>query len=379
MLSVLTFRTPAEAVEKANNTPYGLSAGVWTDKGSRILWMANQLRAGVVWANTFNKFDPTSPFGGYKESGYGREGGRHGLEAYLKGADALMASHRRAARPTSSTSAAQFPRSESGRTYVVTDAKGTLLANAAQASRKDARDAVVAARKAFGGWSGATAYNRGQVVYRIAEVLEGRRDQFVAEVRATEGVTAARPTPPSTPRSTGWSGTPAGPTRSPRWSAAPTRSPGPTSTSRSPEPTGVVAVVAPQESSLLGLVSVVAPVIVTGNTCVVIASEPHPLPAITLGEVLATSDLPGGVVNVLTGSAAEIAPWLASHMDVNAHRPDRRRATPSSRRRWRWPRPTTSSASSRAAAPRSTGWPTPGIDRMTDLLETKTVWHPIGI
>ena len=88
MLSVLTFRTPAEAVEKANNTPYGLSAGVWTDKGSRILWMANQLRAGVVWANTFNRFDPTSPFGGYKESGYGREGGRHGLEAYLKGADA---------------------------------------------------------------------------------------------------------------------------------------------------------------------------------------------------------------------------------------------------------------------------------------------------
>ena len=144
VLSVLTFRTPTEAVEKANNTPYGLSAGVWTDKGSRILWMADKLRAGVVWSNTFNKFDPASPFGGYKESGYGREGGRHGLEAYPQ------MSERIDVRKTSKLFiGGAFPRSESGRTFVVNDSKGDFLANAAKASRKDARDAVVAARKAF--------------------------------------------------------------------------------------------------------------------------------------------------------------------------------------------------------------------------------------
>ena len=123
----------------------------------------------------------------------------------------------------------------------------------------------------------------------------------------------------------------------------------------------------------------VAPAIVTGNTCVVLASEPHPLPAVTLAEVLATSDVPGGVVNVLTGSAAEVAPWLASHMDVNAHRPHRRRATPTSRPSSRWPRPTTSSAYAAPRPPRPTGRPTPGTDRMIACLETKTVWHPIGV
>ncbi len=237
VLSVLTFRTPKEAVEKANNTPYGLSAGIWTDKGSRILWMADQLRAGVVWANTFNRFDPASPFGGYKESGYGREGGRHGLEGYLKGVSGWRTAMRRRidVRKTYKLYiGGAFPRSESGRTYVVKDAKGRFLANAAHASRKDARDAVQAARKAFGGWSGRTAYNRGQVVYRIAEVLEGRRDQFEAELRAAEGVTAAKARTYVDAASTAWSGTPGGPTRSPRSSAAPTRSRGRTSTTPCP-------------------------------------------------------------------------------------------------------------------------------------------------
>ena len=189
VLSVLTFRTPKEAVEKANNTPYGLSAGIWSDKGSRTLWMAGRLRAGVVWSNTFNRFDPASPFGGYKESGYGREGGRHGLEGY-------PARRERAAVDVRKTYklyiGGAFPRSESGRSYVVNDAKGKFWANAAHASRKDARDAVKAARSAFGGWSGRTAYNRGQVVYRIAEVLEDRREQFEAELRTAEGITAAK-------------------------------------------------------------------------------------------------------------------------------------------------------------------------------------------
>ncbi|MCW2835487.1 MAG: aldehyde dehydrogenase [Nocardioides sp.] len=270
-----------------------------------------------------------------------------------------------------------FPRSESGRTSVVNDAQGNLLANAAKASRKDARDAVIAARKAFGGWSSATAYNRGQVLYRIAEVLEGRRDQFVAELRATEGITAAKATTyvdAAIDRIVWYAG----------WAdkitqVVSTANPvaGPFFNLSSPEPTGVVAVVAPR-GPLLGLVSVVAPVIATGNTCVVIASEAHPLTAITLGEVMATSDLPGGVVNMLTGSVAEIAPWLASHMDVNGidltgvADPELAAALE------------TASADNlkrvRRAPEVAVDWlATPGIDRLTDWLETKTVWHPIGV
>lgn len=269
-----------------------------------------------------------------------------------------------------------FPRSESGRSYVVNDAKGRLLANAAQASRKDARDAVVAARAAFGGWSGRTAYNRAQVVYRIAEVLEGRREQFEAELRASEGIS------PSKARSyvdaaidrlvwyAGW----ADKITQVVGNANPVA--GPYFNLSTPEPSGVIAVVAPR-GPLLGLVSVVAPLIVTGNTVVVIASEDHPLPAITLGEVMATSDLPGGVVNVLTGSQAEIAPWLASHMDVNGIDltgvEDAELATQlevaaaDNLKRVRRPAP-------------GTDWlAEPGLDRMTQFLETKTVWHPIGV
>ena len=234
VLSVLTFRTPEEAVEKANNTPFGLSAGVWTEKGSRILWMAQRLRAGVVWANTFNKFDPTSPFGGYKESGYGREGGRHGLEGVPRCLTSTRAGASASSRPTSSTSAAAFPRSESGRTYEVADANGKFLANAALASRKDARDAVVAARGAFAKWSAATAYNRGQILYRIAEMLEGRRAEFVDEVRDAENVRSAPRRRSSTRRSIVGSGTPDGATRSRRCTARRTRSPVRTSTSRCP-------------------------------------------------------------------------------------------------------------------------------------------------
>ncbi|PVG84790.1 aldehyde dehydrogenase [Nocardioides gansuensis] len=271
----------------------------------------------------------------------------------------------------------EFPRSESGRSYVVNDAKGRLMANAALASRKDARDAVVAARKAFPGWSGRTAYNRAQVVYRVAEVLEGRRDQFQAELIAAEGVTAAKAriyVDAAIDRLVWYAGW-ADKIGQVTGNANPVA--GPFFNLSSPEPTGVVAVVAPK-GPLLGLVSVVAPAIVTGNTVVVVASEQHPLTAITLGEVMATSDLPGGVVNVLTGSQAEIAPWLASHMDVNAldltgvTDPDLARsleeAAADNLKRVRRP----------AAAP--VDWlADPGIDRMTWLLETKTVWHPVGV
>lgn len=185
-------------------------------------------------------------------------------------------------------------------------------------SRKDARDAVVAARKAFGGWAGATAYNRGQILYRIAEMLEGRRGQFVHEVREAEGlskVKAAAVVDAAIDRWVWYAG----------WTdkigqvvGAANPVAGPFFNLSTPEPTGVVTVVAPQDSSFLGLVSVIAPVIATGNTVVVIASEKSPLPALSLGEVLATSDLPGGVVNILSGKAAEMGPHLASHQDVNA-------------------------------------------------------------
>lgn len=211
-----------------------------------------------------------------------------------------------------------FPRSESGRTYEVCAPDGQFLANAAQASRKDARDAVVAARAAQPKWAGATAYNRGQVLYRVAEVLEGRRAQFVDEIVAQQGVTVAEAGEQVDAAVDLWV-----------WYAgwcdkyaqvAGNLNPvsGAYFNISTPEPTGVVAIVAPQADALLGLVSALAPALVAGNTVVLIASEQFALSSISLAEVLATSDVPGGVVNILTGSPAEIAPWLADHADVNA-------------------------------------------------------------
>ena len=242
----------------------------------------------------------------------------------------------------------------------------------ALASRKDARDAVVAARKAaVKGWAGATAYNRGQILYRVAEMLEGRaRAEFVAL-----GVPRR---PRWTPRSTAGSGTRAGPTRSPRCTAAPTRSPGRTSTSPRPSRPAWSAW-SPRTPALLGLVSVIAPAIVTGNTVVVVASPTAPLPAVTLAEVLATSDLPGGVVNILTGAIAEIAPLAGLAHGRQRARPDRGRPTPTWPPSWRRPPRRTSSGCSARRRPTTTGPPTRASTRMTALLETKTVWHPKGV
>jgi len=266
-----------------------------------------------------------------------------------------------------------FPRSESGRSYIVTSVNGDFLANAAQGSRKDVRDAVVAARKAFPGWAGATAYNRGQILYRIAEMLEGRRDQFIAEVAAAGE--AASTVDAAIDRWVWYAGW-ADKLAQVYGNANPVA--GPYFNLSAPEPTGVVGIVAPQDSALLGLVSVLAPVIVSGNTAVVLAAEERPLPAITLAEVLATSDLPGGVVNVITGRVAETAPWLAGHMDVNGLDltgvADLDLATSLERdaaeNLKRVTRP----------SPSPVDWSTePGIDRMVAYLETKTVWHPKGV
>ncbi|MCU1688594.1 MAG: putatively rane-anchored aldehyde dehydrogenase [Jatrophihabitantaceae bacterium] len=276
-----------------------------------------------------------------------------------------------------------FPRSESGRVYPVTSSSGDLLAQAAQASRKDVRDAVVAARGACAGWSGATAYNRGQVIYRIAEMLEGRRDQFAAEVAAAEGLgTAAAEgiVDASVDRLVwyaGWTDKYAQITGG----ANPVS--GPYINYSVPEPSGVIGVLAPQQSSLLGLISVVAPVIAMGNTCVVVSSFARPLPAISLAEALGTSDLPGGVVNVLSGSAAELAPWLAAHRDVNGI--DITGAAPEGRANLLRSasdtvKRTYSPAGGRADGPGEEDWATePALRRMAAFVETKTVWHPLGI
>lgn len=269
-----------------------------------------------------------------------------------------------------------FPRSESGRTYEVTEAHGQFIANVAQASRKDARDAVLAARAAFAKWSTATANNRGQVLYRIAEVMEGRRDQFIAEIEQGEGVSTKKAThqlDASIDRWVWYAG----------WAdkyaqVLGTSNPvaGPYFDFSIPEPSGVVAAVAPQDHSLLGLTSVIAPIVVTGNTVIVMPSPSRPIPAITLAECLATSDVPGGVVNILTGAPAEVMPWLAEHADVNALdltgivdesvAAELEEQAAGTVKRVRRPKP-------------QADWSaTPTLSRIRHFTEIKTVWHPLG-
>lgn len=268
-----------------------------------------------------------------------------------------------------------FPRSESGRSYEVVDKDGKFIANPAMASRKDARDAVVAARSAAAAWSGATAYNRGQVLYRVAELMEARRDEFVAEVSLCEGIgkgKARKIVDAAIDRWVWYAG----------WSdklgsilGATNPVAGPYYNFSIPEPVGVVALIAPQESSLVGLIDLLGAAITTGNTVVVLASEESPLPAIALGEVISTSDVPDGVVNILTGRTKEVAPWLASHMDVDAINlagvatEDVRNLASEATDNLK-----------RVIAPNSRDWlQTPTLEAMTSLLEVKTVWHPIGV
>jgi acyl-CoA reductase-like NAD-dependent aldehyde dehydrogenase len=263
-----------------------------------------------------------------------------------------------------------FPRSESGRTYEVKDSKGKFIANPCLASRKDLRDAVVAARSAYGGWSGATAFNRGQILYRIAEMMEGRTAQFVDEIVALEGVT------PSAAKKqveeaidlwvwySGWCdkiGSIYGSTNAVAGSFY---------NFTIPESLGVVTVFAPSKPSLLGLVQSLAPVLAGGNTAIVVASEKYPLSAITLSEALGTSDLPGGVVNILTGSPAELAPWAGSHMDIDgidasglstAQEKELRIAGADNLKRI--------FSFKEAKSPQ----------RVLSFMENKTVWHPIGV
>jgi len=211
----------------------------------------------------------------------------------------------------------EFPRTESGRFYAVKSKGGELLANACRGSRKDLRNAVQAARKAFDGWSGKTAYNRGQILYRIAEVCEARAGELIEELRrqGSTAVEARKEIDRVIDRwvyYAGWSD------KYPQMIGSVNPVAGPYYNFTVPEPTGVVGVVAPEVPPLLGLVSRIAPALVGGNTVVAITSESKPLPGITLGEIFQTSDIPGGVINLISGLKSELVPWLASHMDVNA-------------------------------------------------------------
>ena len=276
-----------------------------------------------------------------------------------------------------------FPRSESGRSYVVSSSGGDPLANAVRASRKDLREAVRAARKAFQPWADKTAMNRGQVLYRVAELMEGRRDQFAAEVAAAEGLRdgKAREVVDRAIDRWVWYAGWADKITQVLGSANPVAAPYFNFTI--PEPTGVVGIVAPETSSLLGLVSRVAPPLVAGNAVVVLASETRPLPAVSLGEVLATSDVPGGVVNLLTGFKKELVPVLAAHEDVDSIDvwgvpPDLRTETE-----------LLASQDIKRIARRPAGVTDAKFDWLDDRaaerpewiaswLEMKTVWHPIG-
>jgi acyl-CoA reductase-like NAD-dependent aldehyde dehydrogenase len=276
-----------------------------------------------------------------------------------------------------------FPRSESGRTYVVSAPDGTPLANAPRASRKDLRDAVRGARKAFPDWADRTAMNRGQILYRVAELMEGRRDQFADEVRAAEGggTAAARAAVDRAINRWVWYAGWADKITQVLGTVNPVGAPYFNFTI--PEPTGVVGVVAPETSSLLGVVSRLAPVVVAGNTAVVVTSETRPLPAVTLSEVLATSDVPGGVINILTGWKRELVPVLAAHEDVDGLDvwgvPDELRtgieeaAAESVKRLGRRPL---------ATADRRFDWANDRAAQRPEwiaaFLEMKTVWHPIG-
>ena len=266
--------------------------------------------------------------------------------------------------------AGAFPRSESGRVYEIKGANKKFIANPAMASRKDLRDSVVAAKAAQSGWANATAFNRGQILYRIAEIMQGRSEQFVDEICALEGVSnkAAKIQVAEAIDTwvwySGWCDKLSSVTGSLNQVS------GPFYNFTTPEPLGVVAIFAESKPSLLGAVRTLAPVLAGGNTAVLIASESYPLPAITLSEALATSDIPGGVVNILTGKTAELAPWVASHMEIDGV--DVAGLSKKQEEELKLVGADNLKRVFRFA-------PTNNPERILNFMEQKTVWHPIGL
>ena len=319
-----TFRTPSEAVEMANNTRYGLAASVWSENINVALDVAPKLAAGVVWINGSNMFDAAAPFGGLRESGFGREGGPEGLTAYTKPAGkpkpgkpvAAFPGGEAEPQPVDRTAklyiGGKQARPDGGYARNVHDKRGALIGQAPLASRKDIRNAVEAARGASG-WAGASAHNRAQVLYYIGENLSARSDGFATLLdRLTGGRDGAKEVETSIERLftyAAWCDKFDG-----RVAGVPLR--GTALAMRAP--CGVIGGLCPDQHPLLGLVSLMAPAIAMGNRVVLVASEPFPLAATEFYQVLDTSDVPGGVVNILTGSHAELAPTLAGHADVDS-------------------------------------------------------------
>ena len=327
--TTLTFRTPDEAITLANDTRYGLAASVWSENVNRAIEVAAKVRAGVVWINATNIFDAGAPFGGMRESGFGREGGRSGMLDYL-----TRPNPKGAPRPaplpvgdvTPQTGAADRPgiditakiyiggkqaRADGGQSYTVRGADGRGIGQAALAGRKDVRNAVEAAAKAAG-WGGVTAHNRAQVLYFLAENLEQRRAEFVAEL-ARCGSPDPEAEVEATIRRTFWYAAQAD-----KFDGAVTATKSQHVTMTVNEPFGVMGLVAPDEAPLLGLMSLVLPALATGNRVVAVASQSHPLIATRLYQVFETSDLPAGVVNLLTGDRDGLAKVLADHDEVAA-------------------------------------------------------------
>ena len=324
VLVSMTFRTPAEAVELANNTRYGLAASVWTENVNLALDVAPKLKAGVVWVNATNLFDAAAGFGGMRESGFGREGGWEGLLAYLK-----PVSTAKALKPVSAVPAPRDPevpdldrtaklyiggkqaRPDGGYSKAVWSARGKLLGHVGIGNRKDIRNAVEAAHAAKG-WARTTGHARAQILYYIAENLSARAAEFGQRLRDLTGRDGAAEVEASISRLftyAAWADKYDGAAKS-----VPIRG----VALAMNEPCGVIGAIAPDEVPLLGLISVMAPAIAMGNTCVLVPSEAFPLAATDLYQVLETSDLPGGVVNIVTGTPAELAKTLAGHLDVDA-------------------------------------------------------------
>jgi len=329
VLVAMSFRTPAEAVQLANNTVYGLAACVWSENISLALDVAPQIKAGVVWINTANQFDAACGFGGYKESGYGREGGREGMFEYL----VPVSEDARPALPAIAKAAAAKPaasdpfaidrtaklyiggkqaRPDGAYSRAIHGADGTFLGEIGEGNRKDIRNAVEAAHKASG-WTRATAHNRAQVLYYIAENLAARGKEFADRIAAQTGSkNAEKEVQASIERLFYWAAW------ADKYDGAAHQPPMHGITVALNEAVGVIGIVCPNENPLLGFISLVAPAIAVGNRVVAVPSEAHPLSATDLYQVFDTSDLPGGVVNIVTGSADELARTLASHSDIDA-------------------------------------------------------------
>jgi aldehyde dehydrogenase (NAD+) len=322
VLVAMSFRTPAEAIALANNTTYGLAASVWTENVNLALDMARRIKAGTVWINATNLFDAASGFGGYRESGYGREGGREGLWEYLREPHApspvsLARASRAASPPPVDRTAKLFvagkqARPDGGYSLKVLGPDGGVVGEVGEGNRKDVRNAVEAAHAAEEGWAHATAHLRAQILYYLAENLSARAAEFADRVAAQTGYDGAPEIEAAISRLFSYAAW------ADKYDGAVHGVPLRGLTLALVEPIGVMGLVCPDEAPLLGFLSLVAPAIAMGNTVVVVPSERHPLSATDFYQVLETSDVPAGVVNVVTGRRDALAPVLAAHDDVDA-------------------------------------------------------------